>query len=104
MLSVSEIEAGSFKLNRGDVRLDGLFDELRNDYEAQARDKQIRLKFNLPPKLPAVKGDRDKINVALHNLVGNALKYTPGGGSVSVNVAIDQSMLTVDVTDTGYGI
>lgn len=104
MLSVSEIEAGSFKLNRGDVRLDALFTELLNDYQAQSKDKGIRLKYNLPPKLPAIKGDREKISVALHNLVGNALKYTPSGGQVTVNVAIDKAMLTVDVIDTGIGI
>jgi signal transduction histidine kinase len=104
MLSVSEIEAGCFKLNRGDVRLDALFAELREDYAAQAKEKQIRFNVNLPPKLPAVQGDREKITVALHNLVGNALKYTPNGGQVTVNLSIDQRMLTVDVVDTGFGI
>jgi signal transduction histidine kinase len=104
MLSVSEIEAGSFKLSRAEVRLDALFAELQADYEAQAGEKQLRFKVNLPPKLPAIKGDREKISVALHNLVGNAMKYTPAGGQVTVNVSIDQSMLTVDVVDTGLGI
>ena len=104
MLSVSEIEAGSFKLNRSEVRLDALFAELTADYESPAKDKKLNLKFNLPPKLPAIKGDRDKINVALHNLVGNALKYTPAEGNVSVNVTVEKSTLTVEVVDSGIGI
>jgi signal transduction histidine kinase len=104
MLSVSEIEAGSFKLNRGDVRLDALFEELAADYEAQAKDKNLTLTMNLPPKLPAIKGDRDKINVALHNLVGNALKYTPAPGQVTVNVSIGKNMLTIEIADSGIGI
>jgi signal transduction histidine kinase len=104
MLSVSEIEAGSFKLNRADVRLDAMFEELQTDYDAQAREKQIRFKINLPPKLPAIQGDREKIAMAIHNLVGNALKYTPAQGQVTVNVAIDRTLLTVDVVDTGLGI
>ncbi len=104
MLSVSEIEAGSFKLNRADVRLDTLFSDLFIDYDAQANEKQIRLRMNLPPKLPAVKGDREKISVALQNLVGNALKYTPEGGQVTINVNVEQSLLTVEVNDTGIGI
>jgi two-component system sensor histidine kinase VicK len=60
--------------------------------------------MNLPPKLPAIKGDRDKISVALQNLVGNAIKYTPEGGQVTLNVAVEQNLLTVEVIDTGIGI
>lgn len=104
MLSVSEIEAGSFKLRSGDVRLDTVFEELRSDFEAQAKEKQLDLRFELPPKLPAIKGDRDKIVLALHNLIGNALKYTPAGGKVEVKVHLDASNLLVQVVDTGIGI
>jgi signal transduction histidine kinase len=104
MLSVSEIEAGSFKLNRGDVRLDALFAELAADYEAPAKDKNIHLKLNLPPKLPAIKADREKINVALHNLVANALKYTPPNGQVTVNVNVEKVALTIEIIDSGIGI
>ena len=42
--------------------------------------------------------------VGLHNLIGNALKYTPPGGSVTVTVTADQGQLAVEVTDTGIGI
>jgi PAS domain S-box-containing protein len=104
MLSVAEIEAGSFKLQADDVTLASVFDDLSHDYAAQAQDKQIQLAFNLPPKLPQLKGDRDKIMMALHNLVGNALKYTPGGGRVSVNVNATPKHLVVEVQDTGIGI
>src|SRR5215207_9834448 len=56
MLSVSEIEAGSLRIKRDDVRLDVLFEDLRNDYEPQAAEKGITLVFNLPPKLPVING------------------------------------------------
>ena len=72
MLSVSEIEAGSLRIKRNDVRLDVLFQDLRTDYQPQANEKKITLVFNLPPKLPVINGDRDKILLAMHNLVGNA--------------------------------
>jgi two-component system sensor histidine kinase VicK len=62
------------------------------------------LSFNLPPKLPVIKGDRDKILVALHNLIGNALKYTPEGGKATVSVEVREGRLVVDVADTGIGI
>lgn len=104
MLSVAEIEAGAFKLKVDDVRLDQLFEELRHDYDEQAKDKQIALSFVLPPKWPVLMGDRDKVAIALHNLVGNALKYTTVGGSVTVRVDCDEKEVAVAVADTGIGI
>lgn len=104
MLSVAEIEAGSFKLNRDDVRLDSLLADLEADYRQAAAEKQIQLNFHLPPKLPTLQGDRDKLTLALHNLVGNAIKYTEPGGKVTVNVNWLKGRLTVDVQDTGIGI
>jgi signal transduction histidine kinase len=103
MLSVSEIEAGSLKLRSGDIRLDALFEELHADFKAQAEDKEIKLNFAMPPKLPVMIGDRDKLMLALHNLVGNALKYTPTGGVVMVQVDAGAD-LRVAVTDNGIGI
>lgn len=104
MLSVSEIEAGSFKLHVDDVRTGEIFEELMNDYSAQAQDREIRLVFDLAPKLPVLQADRDKISLALHNLVGNALKYTPVGGEVRVKAEEADGLFTVRVADNGIGI
>jgi len=104
MLSVSEIEAGSFKIHSADVRMDAMLHELEADYRAQATDKEITLTFDLPPKLQVLTGDRDKVALALHNLVGNALKYTPVGGQVTVKVEEGPGAVLVHVTDNGIGI
>lgn len=105
MLSVAEIEAGSLSIRPGDVRTDALFAELAGDYTAQANEKSLELVFDLPPKLPAIRGDRDRLGQALHNLVGNALKYTPPGGKVTVRVEMPEAGgLVVRVIDTGIGI
>ncbi len=104
MLSVSEIEAGSLKLRAGDVRLDALFQELESDFRAMAEEKRQTLKFLLPPKWPVVRGDRDKIVLALHNLLGNAVKYTPDGGAITVKVDVGEDKVVVDVVDTGFGV
>ncbi|MBL9031539.1 MAG: PAS domain-containing protein [Phycisphaerae bacterium] len=104
MLSVSEIEAGAMKLHADDVRLDALFEELQGDYRQQAEEKGLGLRFVMPPKVPVIRGDRDKLAMALHNLIGNALKYTPRGGSVEVRVVEESGELRVEVSDTGIGI
>jgi PAS domain S-box-containing protein len=104
MLSVSEMEAGSFKLRRDDIRLDQLFRDLATDYAAQAQEKKQKLNFNLPPKMPVIQGDRDKVALCVHNLIGNAIKYTPEGGEVTIAMEYDEKQLAISVTDTGIGI
>ncbi|MDB5326530.1 MAG: hypothetical protein JWM57_2099 [Phycisphaerales bacterium] len=104
MLSVAEIEAGSTSIRQDEVYADVMIKELQHDYEAQAKDKQITLEFNVSPKLPKLTADKDKLAIALHNLIGNALKYTPKGGKVVVKVDVRDGQLAVDVTDNGIGI
>jgi signal transduction histidine kinase len=104
MLSVSEIEAGSLQIKHDDVRLDKMFEELQSDFRSQAAAKQQKMTFQLPPKYPVLLGDRDKLMIVMHNLLGNALKYTPTGGSITLAVRTTASQLIVDISDTGMGI
>ena len=104
MLSISEIEAGSLRIHKDDVHLDALLEETRQDFDPQARDKQVVLEFLLPPKLPVIQGDRDKLALTVHNLVGNAIKYTPAGGKVTVRLEAARGHVNIDVADTGIGI
>lgn len=104
VLSISEIEAGSFALQRDDVRLNEFMTSLRADYEAAAGEKGITLRFELPPKLPVIRADRDKLSFVVHNLLGNALKYTPSGGHVTVGAEVEPGQVTFTFADTGIGI
>jgi signal transduction histidine kinase len=104
MLSVAEIEAGSFELRYDDVRAESLFEDLKAEFEPQAAEKNISLTFHLPPKFPPMQGDRDKITLAVHNLIANSLKYTPTGGRVDVSVEFSNQQLAIQVKDTGIGI
>jgi signal transduction histidine kinase len=108
MLSLSQMQAGRLEIVPDDVRFDALLAELREDCEPQAQARRQTLTFNLPPKLPVLKGDRDKLMLVLHNLVANAIKYTPSGGGVTVSACESsedgRNWLIVDVTDTGIGI
>jgi signal transduction histidine kinase len=104
ILSVSQIEAGSFELKTDDVHLDVLLQQLKADHQPQAHEKRITLEFEMPPKLPVLQADRDKIALVLHNLLGNALKYTPEGGRIVVAATVEKGRLNVAVSDTGIGI
>ena len=104
MLCVSEMDAGSMGISRDDVRLDALFRDIEAANAPAARAKHQKLSFDLPPKLPVMLGDRDKIASALQNLVGNAIKYTPDEGRIDVQVVVDGSWIAIDVADDGIGI
>lgn len=104
MLSISEIEAGTLQLAPDDVRLAPMFEEIQADFTAQAKSKNLRLTFALPPKLPTIIGDRDKLTLAITNVLGNAIKYTPEGGDVTVGVRADDKELVVQIADTGIGM
>lgn len=104
MLSISEIEAGSLRIHKDDVHLDVLLGEARVDFEPQAKEKQVALEFLMPPKLPVIQGDRDKLALAVHNLVGNAIKYTPAGGKVTVRPEVVRQQVQIEIADTGIGI
>jgi signal transduction histidine kinase len=104
MLSTSEIEAGAMSLNWDDVRLEAMFAALRDDYQALAKEKGVELVFELPPKFPVIRADRERLALALHNLIGNGIKYTPANGTVRVAVKIQGKAVQVDISDTGIGI
>lgn len=71
---------------------------------ADAAQKHLRLSSTVPADLPAVSCDRDRIGQVLANLLGNAVKFTPDGGSIAVSVCAQDGAVRVSVRDTGPGI
>lgn len=104
MLSMSEIEAGKLSIVQDDVRMEDVLEVLKHDYTVQAREQGLTLEFDCSPKLPVLRGDRDKITLAMHNLVSNALKYTPPGGEVRVSAECEGERFVFEVSDTGIGV
>ena len=74
--------------------------------EPQARAKGVRIIDRLPPVYYQVEADYDLICQAVQNLLTNAVKYTPPGGEVRINVSVDERrhVASVEVVDTGIGI
>ena len=66
--------------------------------------ESIELELNAPDDLPPVRADRGQLSQVLTNLVDNAIKYSPGGGTVALDVAADGGTLTFTVRDSGLGI
>ncbi|MBN1347639.1 MAG: PAS domain S-box protein [Phycisphaerae bacterium] len=104
ILDVSQLEAGSARLDSDDVQTARLIRQVVEDMQASADDKNVELLLSMPPKVPTIMGDKERLAVVLTNLVGNAIKYTPSGGQVEVSCVEDGARLMIKVRDTGIGI
>ena len=103
VLDFAKIEAGQLQLTAQDVRIESVVAELRPLVEPQVADKGLTLKTSCAAGLVA-RGDREKVDQILVNLVGNAIKYTGAGGLVDVECRDDGRWVLIEVRDTGPGI
>jgi len=81
-----------------------LVQDVVQKFELRAQQKSIRLQANLNPDVPAVYGDIAMMQRVLENLLENALRHTPDGGNIQIDVDIDSGRVIVQVSDTGSGI
>jgi two-component system, OmpR family, phosphate regulon sensor histidine kinase PhoR len=102
LLSVSRMESGRLVLDPRPLDLAAVVERILSPFRAMAARHTIRTK--LPAGLPVVWGDPDKVEQILTNLVGNAIKYSPGGGEVLVTVEHDGDTVQVSVRDQGIGM
>ncbi len=106
LLHLSRMEVGSTSLSRQVTDMGRLLREAVDKIAGQIRQKQLQFDVELPAKLPELIVDKEKLIVALVNLLGNAAKYTPEGGRVCLHVEANarENALVIEVEDTGIGI
>ena len=102
LLSVSRMESGRLVLDPRPLDLAAVVERILSPFRAMAAKHTLRTK--LPGNLPVIWGDPDKVEQILTNLVGNAIKYSPGGGEVLVTVDHDGDTVQVSVRDQGIGM
>lgn len=101
---LSLAEVGGLSLHLTPVDVGALLGALLSNLEAVAAARQIRLTAAVPPDLPPVQADPDRIRQVFLNLLANALQYTPEGGEVQVRAWREGKELRVRICDTGPGI
>ncbi|WP_375772554.1 PAS domain S-box protein [Archangium gephyra] len=104
LLDVARMEAGRLSVDRGPERTAPLVKEAAELHRSLAEEKSIQLTATVPEDAPAVFADRDRVLQILSNLLGNALKFTPVGGRISLRAEPAGSMMRFSVSDTGSGI
>ncbi|HZS66161.1 MAG TPA: ATP-binding protein [Burkholderiales bacterium] len=103
VLDLSKIEAGQLQLTLGDYSVKDVVHNVFSAVESLASNKNIRLKVDIAPELPAARGDERRLTQVLLNLVGNAIKFTDTG-EVAIKASNSNGNFTIAVRDTGPGI
>ena len=117
LLDISRIEAGRIVMNLEPVNLAEIVQQRLEEIKPQADEKAIKLDLSVEPDLPDLTGDAEHLGQILTNLIGNAVKFTPSEGEVTVKLSRKECPLEdttieveendgihVEVIDTGPGI
>ncbi len=108
LLVLSRLESHPMPMEPEAMDLGELITSVADGLKKQAEDKDVVLMIDLGDErgecVPKVTGDRVRLEQVLVNLLDNAIKYTPSGGRVEVNIAADNGEVRVDIIDTGIGI
>jgi signal transduction histidine kinase len=103
-LAVSKLETLKLDSAKNLVQMNAIAEDVVLGQMVTARDKNLNLTLDLDKKLKPMLGDNDQMQRALGNLVGNAIKFTPPGGSITVTSRMIKNDISIKVTDTGCGI
>jgi len=103
-LDLSKIEAGMMTFNFTPAEISPLLQRVVTEVRPWAMAKGVRVEVHGPPGLPLVPMDTERILQVLRNLLGNAIKFTPDGGTVNVLTRHEGKKVFVTVRDTGIGI
>jgi len=106
ILDISKIESGKTELEIGSVQVSTLVKHTLVLLKETASRRKIRVNTSIPPDVDALQcpADERRVKQVLFNLVSNALKFTPEGGSVEIALRMQEDSLAASVIDTGIGI
>lgn len=105
ILDLSKIEAGRLSLNLSDFNLHLLLDDLTQVFTLRSEAKGLQMQLERETTVPIwIHGDESKLRQVFINLLGNALKFTPLGGKITLRAGANTESLWFEVEDTGMGI
>ncbi|OIP38777.1 hypothetical protein AUJ95_06330 [Candidatus Desantisbacteria bacterium CG2_30_40_21] len=104
-LDVTRIESGKFEMKYTEFDLKELIVSVIKGFNEISRGKNIALQLNIQDELLQIRADKDRLQQVLDNLIGNAIKYTPENGCVTIEAGgLENENIRVSICDTGIGI
>jgi signal transduction histidine kinase len=104
LFELARLEYGVVKPEKEHFALADLVQDVFQKFELSAEARQQRLVADIAPSLPAVTADLGMIERVLTNLLDNAIRHTPAGGEIVVQLRPDEAGVRVEISDTGPGI
>ena len=104
LLDVARISSGRFHLDPEQMRIQDIIREALTSVQQAAESKKLRISTDIPEAIPAVLADPQRIRQVLLNLLNNAVKFTPNGGTIGVRVGRHGDFVKCVVSDSGCGI
>jgi signal transduction histidine kinase len=103
-LELARLESGRINMARDSVNLVGLIDKAAAVIQPSAERKNLEVRVVRDDNLPDIIGDAERLHQVLLNLLGNAVKYTDAGDTVTIQAEVNDDALLIRVADTGPGI
>lgn len=104
LLDLGAIDTGTFTLEKTPCNAELLVDEALETHTPKARRQNLTLDQDVADHLPPIECDHDRIQQIFANLIGNAIKFTPSGGRITVGAAPHPTGVRFSVSDTGPGV
>ena len=104
LLDVTRVETGRMTVDQQPIAPAELVEGALRTLRPLVKDAGLKLAVAVPVKLPAVNADAERIGQVLSNLIGNAIRFTPRGGKITVSATSEDDVVRISVSDTGTGI
>ena len=101
MLTISRIEGKRLLLQKEEFNFNEISQQAYDELKITAAEKEISFVFNLPEKPIIMNGDKEKLREVLQNIIGNALKFTPAKGRISLIINEQEKYLIIDTINSG---
>ncbi|MBI3323201.1 MAG: GAF domain-containing sensor histidine kinase [Candidatus Omnitrophica bacterium] len=104
LLDIARIESGRVGMDVRPVELPRVVDAVVDLLGPQLKEKELRVKIALPPNLPPIPADENRLQRVFINLLSNAIRFTPEAGILTIRGRPTPEWLEVDISDTGIGM
>lgn len=104
LLQLSKMDSKDYQMITASINATTFVNQVIDRFEMTTKKENIQFRRRIPEKSIPIMGDRDKLTQLLDNIVSNAIKYSPEGGTITCTLKIEKERILISVKDKGVGI